>query len=227
MKLIFGDMTKKVNIFNLEKYPYDMDDPPFEVNFIEDLTSEHSEEIKLEAECDAELESEDFQRDEIVNSTTEWTSSPSSLDPAPTSLIPPSIESSPSLKLKTLPKYLKYAYLSEQETLPAIVASDLTNGQEDDLMTIFRKHRKAIGWRMTDIKGLSLAIVQHRMQLNEEAKLKDPQRRLNSIMQEAVRAEIVKLLNNEIIYPISDNQWVSLVHAVPKKFGFTVVENEN
>ena len=46
-----------------------MDDPPFEVNLIEDLTSEHSEEIKLEAKCDAKLESEDFKLDEIVNST--------------------------------------------------------------------------------------------------------------------------------------------------------------
>ena len=33
-----------------------MDDPPFEVNLIENLTSEHSEKIKLEAECDTELD---------------------------------------------------------------------------------------------------------------------------------------------------------------------------
>ena len=46
-------------------------------------------------------------------------------------------------------------------------------------------------------------------------------------MQEAVRVVILKLLDNKIIYPISDSQWVSPVHAVPKKSGFTVVENEN
>ena len=34
-----------------------MDDQPFEVKLIENLTSEHNEEIELEAECDAELES--------------------------------------------------------------------------------------------------------------------------------------------------------------------------
>ena len=45
-------------------------------------------------------------------------------------------------------------------------------------------------------------------------------------MQEAVKTEILKLLENGIIYPISDSQWVSPVHAVPKKAGFTVVENE-
>ena len=54
---------------------------PFEVNLTENLTSDHSEEIKLEAECDAKLEYEDLSFDEIVNSTTECASSPCSLDP--------------------------------------------------------------------------------------------------------------------------------------------------
>ena len=70
-------------------------------------------------------------------------------------MTPLSIETSFSLKLKALPKHLKYAYLGEQETLPVIVASDLTGGQEEDLMIILRKYREAIGWMMTDIKGLS------------------------------------------------------------------------
>jgi len=38
--------------------------------------------------------------------------------------------------------------------------------------------------------------------------------------------KILKLLDNGIIYLISDSQWVSPVHAVPKKAGFAVVENE-
>ena len=80
---------------------------------------------------------------------------------------------------------------------------------------------------MDDIKGISPSIVPHRIHLTEEAKPKhDPQRRLNPIMQEAIRAEIVKLLDNGFIYPISDSQWVSPVHVVPKKAGFTVVEND-
>jgi len=76
-------------------------------------------------------------------------------------------------------------------------------------------------------KGISPFIVQHRIHLTEEAKPKrDPQRRLNPIMQEAIRTKIVKLLDNGIIYPISDSQWVFPVHTVPKKAGFTVVEND-
>jgi len=142
-------------------------------------------------------------------------------------LTPSSLESSPSLELKALPKHLKHADLGEQETLPVIVASHLTDGQEVNLMTVFRKHMEAIGRTITDIKGLSSAIVQHRIYLNEEAKPKrDPQRKLNHIMQEAVRVEIVKLLDNGKIYPISESQWDSPTHVVPKKSDFTVVENE-
>ena len=73
-------------------------------------------------------------------------------------------------------------------------------------MTIRRKHKEAIGRTMTDIKGLNPTIAQHRIHLNEEAKPeREPQHTLNPIMQEAVRTEIVKLLDNGIIYPISDS----------------------
>ena len=105
MRLTFRDMTKEVNVFNLESQPYDMDDQSFEVNLIENLTSEYSEEIEVEAECDNEWGFDKLSFDEIVNSIVEWASSPSSFYPETTSLTPPSIESSPSLELKTLPKH--------------------------------------------------------------------------------------------------------------------------
>ena len=45
-------MTKKVNVFNLSKHPYDINDQPFEVNLIKNVTSEYREEIELEARRD-------------------------------------------------------------------------------------------------------------------------------------------------------------------------------
>ena len=56
--------------------------------------------------------------------------------------------------------------------------------------------------------------------------VRQPQRRLNSIMKEEVRKEVLKLLEAGLIYPISDSSWVSPVQVVPKKGGMTVIKND-
>ena len=45
-------------------------------------------------------------------------------------------------------------------------------------------------------------------------------------MKEVVRTEILKLLEEGIIYPIANSRWVSHVHCVLKKGGITVVPND-
>ncbi|RVW58274.1 hypothetical protein CK203_112101 [Vitis vinifera] len=63
--------------------------------------------------------------------------------------------------------------------------------------------------------------------MEEEAKpIRQLQRRLNPHLQEVVRAEVLKLLQVGIIYPISDSPWVSPIQVVPKKSGITMVQNE-
>jgi hypothetical protein len=52
------------------------------------------------------------------------------------------------------------------------------------------------------------------------------QRRLNPNMKEVVRNEVIKLLDNGIIYPISNSKWVSPTQVVPKKSEVTVITNE-
>jgi len=52
------------------------------------------------------------------------------------------------------------------------------------------------------------------------------QRRLNPIMKEEVRKEVLKLLEAGLIYPISDSAWVSPVQVVPKKGGMTIITND-
>ena len=45
-------------------------------------------------------------------------------------------------------------------------------------------------------------------------------------MKEVVKNEVIKLLDNGIIYPISDSKLVSPTQVVPKKSGVTMVINE-
>nr|GEZ49139.1 hypothetical protein [Tanacetum cinerariifolium] len=53
------------------------------------------------------------------------------------------------------------------------------------------------------------------------------QRRVNPKIHNVIKKEVIKLLDSDMIYPISDSPWVSLIHCVPKKGGMTVVANEN
>ena len=46
------------------------------------------------------------------------------------------------------------------------------------------------------------------------------------MMKDVVRKEVLKWLNAGFIYAISDSSWVSPVHVVPKKGGFSVIRNE-
>ncbi|XP_051132859.1 uncharacterized protein LOC127252634 [Andrographis paniculata] len=46
-------------------------------------------------------------------------------------------------------------------------------------------------------------------------------------MHEVVKNEVIKLFDASIVYPISDSQWVSPTHMVPKKGGFVEQTNDD
>ena len=88
-------------------------------------------------------------------------------------------------------------------------------------------HKNALRWTITNIKGISPLICTHRIYLEENVKpSREMQRRFNPNMKEVVKNEVIKLLDNGIIYPISDSKWVSPTQVVPKKPGVTVITNE-
>jgi hypothetical protein len=96
------------------------------------------------------------------------------------------------------------------------------------LLDVLSEHKEAIGWTIKDIKGISPLLVMHKIHLEENSKpLREPQRRLNPVMQEVVRTEVIKLLDARIIYPISDSKWVMLIYVVPKQAGLMIVKNKD
>ncbi|KAM1056753.1 hypothetical protein COP2_030912 [Malus domestica] len=146
--------------------------------------------------------------------------------PISTNKLLPSIIQAPILELKPLPSHLKYIFLGENETLPAIISSSLTAQEEEKLLRVLKEFKSALGWTLADIKGISPTTCMHHIFLEEGAKpTREAQRRLNPPMMEVVKKEIIKLLDCGVIYPISDSRWVSPIQCVPKKSGVTVVEN--
>ena len=131
------------------------------------------------------------------------------------------------LELKPLPVELKYAFLEANEQWPVMVSSLLTTPQENDLLSLLKKNKQALGWKIADLKGINPTICTNHIYLEEESKaVRQPQRRLNPHLQEVVRIEVLKLLQAGIIYPISDSTWVRPTQMVPKKSGVTTVRNE-
>ncbi|RVX02743.1 hypothetical protein CK203_016569 [Vitis vinifera] len=203
MQLTFGNMTLEFNIFHLYKkhiHPKEEEDPE-KVCMIDTLVEEH---------CDKRM-----RREEIVPLFNEEETQRAVK------------EEPPKLILKLLPTELKYAYLEEDKHCPVVISSTLTIYQEDCLLEVLRKCKKAVGWQISDLKAINHLVCTHHIYMKDEAKpVRQPQRRLNPHMQEVVRAEVLKLLQAGIIYPISDNPWVSHTQVVPKKSGITVVQND-
>ncbi|RDX71505.1 hypothetical protein CR513_49133, partial [Mucuna pruriens] len=133
---------------------------------------------------------------------------------------------SPPTKLKPLLDHLKYAYLDDHQHFPIIIANNLHREQEEKFLNVLRKHKKVIGWTLSDLPGINPSIYMHKILLEEEAQpIRKQQRRLNLTILDIVKKEVTRLLVAGIIYPISDSQWVSLKQVVPKKSGMAVMKN--
>nr|GEW05073.1 hypothetical protein [Tanacetum cinerariifolium] len=140
----------------------------------------------------------------------------------------PSLEVPPTLELKPLPSNLKYAFLVPNNTLPIIVASDLSGSQKEALLKVLSKYKAAVGWIIADLKGINPSLCMHRIVMDPDVKpSRDVQRRLNPNIKEVVKKEVLKWLDAGIIYPILDSKWVSPTQTVPKKAGIAVVETES
>nr|GEU45184.1 DNA-directed DNA polymerase [Tanacetum cinerariifolium] len=108
------------------------------------------------------------------------------------------VEEPPKLELKKLPSHLEYAFLEDSNKLPVIIAKNLKVDEREALINVFKSHKRAISWKISDIKGI------------------DPRFCTNKILMEDDNKPAVQ-----------SQRRVSPIHCVPKKRGMTVVTNKN
>nr|GEZ17163.1 reverse transcriptase domain-containing protein [Tanacetum cinerariifolium] len=139
-----------------------------------------------------------------------------------------SIDEPLEVELKNLPPHLEYAFLECDDKLPVIITKDLSVEEKAALITVLKSHKRAIAWKLFDIKGIDPEFCTHKILMEEDFEpAVQHQRRVNPKIHDVIKQEVIKLLEARLIYPIFDSPWVSPVHCVPKKGGFTVVENED
>nr|GFC28236.1 reverse transcriptase domain-containing protein [Tanacetum cinerariifolium] len=139
-----------------------------------------------------------------------------------------SIDEPPEVELKDLPPHLEYAFLEGVDNLTVIIVKDLSVEEKTDLITVLKSHKRAIAWKLSDIKGTDPEFCTHKILMEEDFEpAVQRQRRVNPKIHDVIKQEVLKLLDAGLIYLIFDSPWVSPVHCVPKNGGFTVVKNED
>nr|GEW71782.1 reverse transcriptase domain-containing protein [Tanacetum cinerariifolium] len=127
------------------------------------------------------------------------------------------------VELKDLPPHLEYAFLEGDDKLPVIIAKDLSVEEKTALITVLKSHKRAIAWKLSDIKGIDPKFYTHKILMEEDFEpVVQHQRRVNPKIHDVIKQEVIKLLEAGLIYPISDSPWVSPMHCVPKKGGFMI-----
>nr|GEZ45326.1 reverse transcriptase [Tanacetum cinerariifolium] len=129
----------------------------------------------------------------------------------------------PEVEHKEFTPHLEYAFLGENNKWPVIISKDLSINEKSTLIEVLKSQKKAIAWKLTDIRGIDPKFCSHKILLEDDY---SPKRRVNQKIHDVIKKEVKKLLDAGLIYPISDSPWVSPVYCVPKKGGMTVIKND-
>ncbi|GJU00150.1 reverse transcriptase domain-containing protein [Tanacetum coccineum] len=119
-----------------------------------------------------------------------------------------SVNEPPEVELKDLPPHLEYAFLEGDDKLPVIIAKDLKNEEKAALIEVLKSHKRAIAWKLSNIKGINPEFCTHKILMEEDYEpTVQHQRRVNPKIHDVIKKEVEKLLDAGLIYPISDSPW--------------------
>nr|GEW34806.1 reverse transcriptase domain-containing protein [Tanacetum cinerariifolium] len=144
-------------------------------------------------------------------------------------------------ELKDLPSHLKYAYLEENDKLPVIILKDLKDEEKEALLNVLKSPKRAIAWKITDIKGIDPRFCTHKILMEEDFKPSVQSQRKGILLSKGCRLSkrrnSLRTLNiNSGMIPISfeyvriksfKDKWTGLVfnHGLKRILERTVGEN--
>ncbi|GKE24245.1 hypothetical protein Tco_1435757 [Tanacetum coccineum] len=121
-------------------------------------------------------------------------------------IIKSSINDPLELELKDLPSHLEYAFLKGTNKLPVTIVKNLKDEEKARLLKVLKSHKRAIAWKISDIKGIGPQFCTHKILMEDDFKSTvQHQRRVNPKIHEVIKKEVIKLLDAGLIYPISDS----------------------
>ncbi|GJU57140.1 hypothetical protein Tco_1234906 [Tanacetum coccineum] len=83
-----------------------------------------------------------------------------------------------------------------------------TDSEKAALIEVLKSHKRAIAWKLSDIKGIDPEFCTHKILMEEDYEpTVQHQRRVNLKIHDVIKKEVEKLLDAELIYPIFDSPW--------------------
>nr|GEU46093.1 putative reverse transcriptase domain-containing protein [Tanacetum cinerariifolium] len=134
----------------------------------------------------------------------------------------------PTTKLKDFLSHLEYAFLDNNKEFLVINSSLLSSQDKELLLGVLTKHKSALAWKVADIKGISPSFCTHKILMDDNFKpVVQPQHRLNPKVQDAVKTEIIKLLDADLIYAIYDSPWEEqAAQSFTPYWNFSMIDDE-
>nr|GEV63812.1 DNA-directed DNA polymerase [Tanacetum cinerariifolium] len=103
-----------------------------------------------------------------------------------------------------------------------IISKDLSINEKSALINVLKVRKKAIAWKLTDIRCIDPEFCSHKILLKEDFSPKvQSQRRVNPKIHDVIKKEVKKLLDAGLIYPISDSPWIPIDPKDQEKTTFT------
>nr|GEU95445.1 reverse transcriptase domain-containing protein [Tanacetum cinerariifolium] len=90
-----------------------------------------------------------------------------------------SIEEPPEIKLKDLPSHLEYVFLEGTDKLSIIISKELIDEENAALLKVFKSHKRAIAWNISDIKGIDPRFCTHKILMVDDFKPSVQHQRVN------------------------------------------------
>nr|GEX70616.1 reverse transcriptase domain-containing protein [Tanacetum cinerariifolium] len=119
------------------------------------------------------------------------------------------LNNDPSLPPPNQGNYLPEVYLSVEE--------------KTALITVLKSQKRAIAWKLFDIKGIDSEFCTHKILMEEDFEpAVQHQQRVNPKIHDVIKNEVLKLLDAGLIYLISDTPWVLLL----QEFTFKVIDTK-
>ncbi|GJU74322.1 hypothetical protein Tco_1265727 [Tanacetum coccineum] len=109
--------------------------------------------------------------EKLLNNDPSSTLPPKELHVEELKIVKSSIDDPSKLELKDLHSHLEYAFLEGTNKLPIIIDKNVKENENVRLLKVLKSHKRAIAWKISDIKGIDPQFCTHKILMKDESKL--------------------------------------------------------